>query len=140
MAQHLRVRVKVLKRQSAVGSGYLTANSYSTLSDKSLIKNFIGKDGIEHSLVNCFDFRPYKQAIATYALSETGASTVSLIGTAVDAGISPANNATISSDQTYYMSRIDSVVFDEFGDCIYLQRWRIRESKYSRNSWNVCIE
>ena len=115
-ATTLRVKVKVLKRQSVVGSGYLTANSYSTLSDKSLIKNFTGKDGIEHSLVNCFDFRPYKQAIATYALSETGASTVSLIGTAVDAGISPSNNATISSDQSYYMSRIDSVVFDEFGD------------------------
>lgn len=112
----LRVKVKVLRRQSVVGSGYLTANSYSAIENKNLVKNFTGKDGIEHSLLNCFDFRPYKQAVATYSLSQDGASTVTSLSTAISSGISPANNSTISSTQSYYMSRIDSVVFDAFGD------------------------
>ena len=114
----LSVKVKVLRRQSTLGSGYLTANSYSTLANKNLIRNFEGKDGISYNLINCFDFRPYKQPLATYALGIAGASTVTALSNAIVAGISPANEATIVSNQSYFMSRIDSVVLDEFGDTI----------------------
>jgi len=112
----LRVKVKVLRRQSTLGSGYLTANSYSTLPNRNIVRNFLGKDSIEYTLMNCFDFRPYKQATASYSLGVSGASTVNSLSEAIDKGISPSNEATIISDQSYYMSRIDSVIFDEFGD------------------------
>ena len=114
----LRVKVKVLRRQSTIGSGYLTANSYSTLANKNLVKNFECKDGISYNLINCFDFRPYKQASVSYSLGIAGASTVTALSSAIVAGISPSNEATIVSDQSYFMSRIDSVVLDEFGDTI----------------------
>ena len=54
----LRVKVKVLRRQSTQGSGYLTVNSYSGLTNPNLIKSYVGKDGIEYNLFNAFDFRP----------------------------------------------------------------------------------
>ena len=114
----LRVKVKALRRQSTLGSGYLTANSYSALTNKNLVKNFEGKDGISYDLINSFDFRPYKQPLSSYSLGVAGASTVTALSGAIVPGISPANNATIISNQSYFMSRIDSVVLDEFGDTI----------------------
>ena len=114
----LRVKVKVLRRQSTLGSGYLTANSYSALTNKNLVKNFEGKDGISYDLINSFDFRPYKQPLASYSLGTSGASTVTALSSAIVPGISPSNEATIVSSQTYFMSRVDSVVLDEFGDTV----------------------
>ena len=114
----LRVKVKALRRQSTLGSGYLTANSYSALSNRNLVKNFEGKNGISYDLINSFDFRPYKQPLSSYSLGVAGASTVTALSSAIVPGISPANNATIISNQSYFMSRIDSVVLDEFGDTI----------------------
>ena len=114
----LRVKVKALRRQSTLGSGYLTANSYSALSNRNLVKNFEGKNGISYDLINSFDFRPYKQPLSSYSLGVAGASTVTSLSSAIVPGISPANNATIISNQSYFMSRIDSVVLDEFGDTV----------------------
>ena len=112
----LRVKVKVLRRQSTQGSGYLTVNSYSGLTNPNLIKSYVGKDGIEYNLFNAFDFRPYKQPLASYALGTSGASTVSSLTAGIVPGISPANESSIVSSQAYYMSRVDSIVLDEFGD------------------------
>lgn len=114
----LKVKVKVLRRQSTQGSGYLTANSYSSLTNKNLVKNFESKDGKVYNLVNSFDFRPYKQPSASYALSPAGASTVNSLSYSITAGVSPSHESLIISNQSYYMSRIDSVVLDEFGDTI----------------------
>jgi hypothetical protein len=112
----IRVKVKVLRRQSTLGSGYLTVDSYSTLPNKNLVGNFVGKNGVNYNLSNCFDFRPYKQPLAAYALGTSGASTVTALSSAIVPCISPSNENTIQSSQSYFMSRIDSVVLDEFGD------------------------
>ena len=112
----LKVKVKALRRQSTQGSGYLTVNSYSDLTNDNLIKIFTGKSGIEYNLSNCFDFRPYKQPLASYALGTAGASTVDSLVAGIVPGISPSNNISIVSTQAYYMSRVDAVVLDEFGD------------------------
>jgi hypothetical protein len=114
---NLRIRVKVLRRTSVVGSGYLTINSYSNISadSKQLIKSFTGKNGIEFNLLNTYDFRPYASPVVAYTIGTAGAPTAYIVSTTVVAGIQPSTDSSISATQSYYMSRIDSVVLDEFG-------------------------
>ena len=111
----LRIKVKVLKRTSTQGSGYITVDSYSTLASKNLVKDFVGKNGIVYNLVNCFDFRPYSTPLVSYSVGVAGAPSASVSGTTVVPGIQIANESTISATHAYYMSRVDSVVIDELG-------------------------
>ncbi len=113
---NLRIKVKVLKRTSNLGSGYITASSYSGLASRNLIQNFTGKNGITYDLVNSFDFRPYITPAVSYSIGISGAPSVSIVSPTVVLGISPSNESSITSNHAYFMSRIDSVVIDEFGD------------------------
>ena len=112
---NLRIRVKVLRRTSTVSSGYLTVDSYTNVPNKYLIKTFYGKNDIGYNLLNSYDFRPYASPVVAYTIGIAGAPTASVITTSVIFGIQPASDGNISATQEYYMSRIDSVVLDEFG-------------------------
>ena len=76
---NLRIKVKVLKRTSNLGSGYITASSYSGLASRNLIQNFTGKNGITYDLVNSFDFRPYITPAVSYSIGISGAPSVSIV-------------------------------------------------------------
>ena len=112
---NLRIRVKVLRRTSTVGSGYLTIDSYTNVPNKYLIKTFYGKNDVEYNLLNSYDFRPYASPVVAYTIGTAGAPTASVVSTTVISGIQPASDSNISATQQYYMSRIDSLVLDEFG-------------------------
>ena len=111
----LRIRAKVLRRTSTVGSGFLTVDSYTGVSSDYLIKTFMGKNAIEYNLLNSYDFRPYANPVVAYTIGTAGAPTASVVSTTVVNGIQPAADSNIAATQEYYMSRIDSVVLDEFG-------------------------
>ena len=120
----LLVRFKYLKRTSTVGGGYLVANSYDTVSSKYLVHNYTTKDLIEHDLLNSYDFRPYATSNVDPSTGSGGAPTVNSATPAaldINRGLTPANGATVSGDQTYYMSRIDSVVLDEYSNISLLK-------------------
>ncbi len=112
---NLRIRVKVLRRTSTVGSGYLTVNSYTGVTSKSLINTSIGKNNTKYNLLNCYDFRPYANPVVPYTLGAADATSAPNVGTTIEAGIQIASDSNISATQSYYMSRIDSIVLDEFG-------------------------
>jgi hypothetical protein len=112
---NLRIRVKALRRTSTVGSGYLTVDSYTNVPSKHLVKTFYGKNDVEYSLLNSYDFRPYATPLVAYTIGTAGAPTASVASITVVSGIQPAADSSISATQEYYMSRIDSLVLDEFG-------------------------
>ena len=112
----LRIKVKVLKRTSTLGNGYITVDSYSSVTSKNLVKDYVGKNGLSYNLVNSFDFRPYVNPTVSYSVGVAGAPSASVVAIAIVPGIQPSNESTITSTHAYYMARVDSVVIDEFGD------------------------
>ena len=113
---NLRIKVKVLKRTSNLGSGYISSSSYNTIPSKNLIQNYVGKNGVTYNLIDSFDFRPYLSPVVSYAVGISGAPSASVVATTVVLGVQPSNDSSITSTQSYYMSRMDSVVIDELGD------------------------
>ena len=111
----LRMKVKVLRRTSTVGSGYITVDSYANVPSKSTIKPYFDKSSVEFNPLNCYDFRPYASPVVEYSVGAAGAPTASSVSTSVTSGIQPSIDSSISGTQTYYMSRIDSLIIDEFG-------------------------
>ncbi len=114
----LLIRFKYLRRNTSVNGGYLSVDSYESISEdeKHLIQAYVSKEAREYNLLDCFDFRPYARNMVT---PSTGANAD--IVTASELVISPreivpALNSTISSDQTYFMARMDSVVLDEYSN------------------------
>ena len=113
---NLRIKVKVLKRTSNLGSGYISSSSYNSVPSKNLIQNHVGKNGVTYNLIDSFDFRPYLSPVVSYAVGVSGAPSASVVATTVVLGVQPSNDSSITSTQSYYMSRMDSVVIDELGD------------------------
>jgi len=112
---NLLMKVKVLRRTSTIGSGYLTVDSYNNVTSKTLIKLYYGKNGVEYNLLNAYDFRQYVTPVVTYSTSSAGAPTATVVSKTIISGVSPSIDSSISSTQSYYMARIDSLVVDEFG-------------------------
>ena len=113
---NLRMKIKVLRRTSTVGSGYLTVDSYTNVTKKELIKTYAGKNGITNNLLNSYDFRPYVTPVVAYSIGIAGAPTATTTSSTITGGIQPSIDSSISATHAYYMSRIDSIVIDEFGD------------------------
>jgi hypothetical protein len=114
---NLRIRMKILDR-SAETNGYLTVNSYSTTTKKSLIKNLASKNGLDFDLLNCFDFRPYAvpQVVTPLPTASSNPPTVAPVALTLTGSIPISNNSVISSGQTFNMSRIDTIFIDDLGD------------------------
>ena len=113
---NLRMKIKVLRRTSTVGSGYLTVDSYTNVTKKELIKTYVGKNDVTNNLLNSYDFRPYVTPVVAYSIGVAGAPTATTTSNTIIGGIQPSIDSSISATHAYYMSRIDSIVIDEFGD------------------------
>lgn len=113
------VKFRFLDRTSTVGGGFLSIDSYSTVGDKLyLVQNYTSKARVEYNLFNAYDFRPYVNRLQVPGLSASGAPTVNSASQAItiSRGVTPAFNTTISADQTYFMSRMDAIVVDEYSN------------------------
>jgi hypothetical protein len=121
---NLLIEFRYLKRTSTVGGGYLIANSYANVTSKYLVHNYTSRSLVEHNLMDSYDFRPYASDIVAPSLGSAGAPTISSsspTALSITRGIAPANSATLMGNQTYYMSRIDSVVLDEYSNITLLK-------------------
>ena len=115
----LLIKFKYLTRGSSIGGGFLTVDSYSheSLTDNlNLIQNYIGKDSREYNLLNCFDFRPYAQKLVTPSRNTNAPLVIETDLIIEPRSVIPSVGSSISSDQTYFMSRVDSVVLDEYSN------------------------
>jgi len=125
----LVVNFKVFKRDSTIGAGYLTVDSYVNV-EKSDIPTYTAGNGIVYDLASAFDFRPYATVQGmTYAISASGAPTAPSYTDMVDATsaksinatVSPANNTFVTANIEHYVSRIDSIIASDSGEIRYVK-------------------
>ncbi len=115
----LLIKFKYLSRSSSIGGGFLTSDSYSheSLTDNlNLIQTYVDKSAKEHNLLNSFDFRPYAQKLVTPSRNTNAPLVIETDLQIEPRAVVPSAGSSISSDQTYYMSRVDSVVLDEYAN------------------------
>ena len=126
---NLLVTFKYLSRDNTSGNGYLTANSYSTVTSKHLVKSFSGKNLEQYNLIDSIDFRPYKDT-TIFPVSKNAGRAAALSVSMSDVANLPilgkegalfANNSVVNSTYNCYLSRIDSVVLDEYGSTLIVK-------------------
>jgi hypothetical protein len=126
-SNNLLVEFKYLDR--VVSGGYLTTNSYpQSLKDR--VSKYTAKNVTSYNLLESIDFRPYAKAEISVASQSGQAPTPSAPESNLSfrakvggksAYSSFANEAVVSSTQSYYLSRIDSVVLDEYGNTLLIK-------------------
>lgn len=136
----LTIKLNVFQINPSTGQYFFTINSYpiDDVSDplpagkvrSNQIPVYIGSNRKVYNLRECFDFRPYadKDALASYtATSASGAPTITSEAdskTPVFSGtdyIIPALNQVAITDIEHYLSRIDSIVVDSYGNFSIIQ-------------------
>ncbi len=122
----LTIKLKVFQLSTSTGEYFFTVNSYPNTMDPNDIPVYISEAGVRYNLRECFDFRPYvnKTAAADYNALTAGAAPT-ITGT-VDAtapsfttfgpALIPAVNQSATTDIEYYLTRVDSIVADSYGE------------------------
>lgn len=111
----LQIKATVFRRTSLFGGSYLDINSYNN-ADRSLVRKYTTKNGKQLDLLSSYDFRPYAVPWVSYSVTAGGAETASAVDLEVAGDIVPATQGFITSTQTYYLSRIDSIAIDAGGN------------------------
>jgi hypothetical protein len=129
----LTIGMGVFQTTTSSGKPFYSINSYPNSLDEWEIPTYVSASGQTYNLRECFDFRPMidKDTNASYsALTAGAAGTVTtLVGSNsftfttlydISAGLIkpliPAVGNATTTDLEYYMSRIDTVVCDSYGD------------------------
>ena len=134
----LTIGMAVFQTNTSTGKPFYTINSYPNSLDAWEIPTYVSASGIPYNLRECFDFRPMvdKDANASYTALSAGAAgtVVTLVGSNsitfnnlynVGGGLPkpliPAVGNATTSDLEYYMSRIDTVVADSYGELLLIK-------------------
>jgi len=121
----LTVRLKVFEASPSTGEYFFTINSYPNTVDRYDIPVHVSESGIRYNLRDCVDFRPYrdKDPLADFGATAGSAPTISgTVGFAApsfsDYGtpLIPAFGNNITTDIEYYLSRVDTIVADSYGE------------------------
>lgn len=122
----LTVKLKVFQISAGTGEYFFTINSYPNSLDSYDIPVYIAESGGRYNLRECFDFRPYvnKDAAVDYTDITAGAAGVvtalvdvtAPVFSAYGTPLLPAVNQSITTDIEYYLSRVDTIVCDSYGD------------------------
>ena len=130
-ANNLIVELKCLKLDNIDSSSYLTANSYPE-SAKQYLRNYTTDDGVSHDLLSSYDFRKYKQSLKEPASDFSLISSYMVLADADSLLVREkfpgadkhtgmlAVNSVINSTIEHYLSRVDSVVLNEYGDTLLM--------------------
>jgi len=110
----LIVEVRYLDR--SLKAGFLTADSYANVNKTHLVKKYTAKSLEAYDIFSCYDLRPYANSKVEVKNSILGAVSVISQETKIISNRNIANNSVINSTQSYYLSRMDSLVTDEFGN------------------------
>lgn len=122
----LTIRLKVFQISTSTGRYFFTINSYPNTLDPNDIPVYVSEAGVRYNLRECFDFRPHVNKTAAADYDNNNAATAPTITGLVDAtapsfttyGVSliPAVNQSATTDIEYYLTRVDVVVADSYGD------------------------
>lgn len=125
----LTVKLKVFQISAGTGDYFFTINSYPNTLDRYDIPVYVSSTGARYNLRECFDFRPYVNIDSNVDytdLTEGSAGTVTALVDATapvfsSAPLIPAVNQTATTDIEYYLSRVDTIVCDSYGEISILK-------------------
>lgn len=122
----LFAQLKVFQISVGTGEYFFTINSYPNTLDRYDIPVYISTGGARYNLRECFDFRPYVNKDAAVDYTDTAKASAGLVTSPVDssspdfsdygAPLVPAVNQSGTTDIEYYLSRVDTIVCDSYGE------------------------
>ena len=122
----LTIQMSVFEASNSTGEYFFTINSYPNTLERYEIPTYVSSSGREFNLRECFDFRPhvnkdtsadYNNASAASAPTLTtpvGSNTIAFNNLGVP--LLPAASQAITTDIEFYLSRIDTIVCDSYGE------------------------
>jgi hypothetical protein len=125
-AAELTIHFRVFELNTAAGDYFFTVNSYPNTLDTNNIPIYESAKGMRFNLRECFDFRPHvnKDPLADYNATTPAAAPTISAGVESTApafsdngvGLIPALNSSATTDIEYYLSRIDLITVDSYGE------------------------
>ena len=122
----LTIKLKVFQISTGTGEYFFTINSYPNTLDRYDIPVYVSTSGARYNLRECFDFRPYVNKDAAVDYTDTTPQSAGTVTAEVDsttpsfttygAPLIPAVNQSATTDIEYYLSRVDTIVCDSYGD------------------------
>ena len=125
----LTVKLKVFQISTGTGSYFFTINSYPNTLDRYDIPVYVSESGMRYNLRECFDFRPYVVKDSNVDYTDTTPGAAGTVTALVDATaptfsstpLIPAVNQAITTDIEYYLSRMDTIVCNSYGEITLLK-------------------
>lgn len=127
----LTIKLKVFQISSSTGEYFFTINSYPNTLDRYDIPVYVSEAGARYNLRECFDFRPYVNLDSNVSYGHLTAGAAGTVVALVDeispafsthgTPLLPAVNQTITTDLEYYLSRVDTIVCDSYGELSLIQ-------------------
>ena len=124
------VNLKVFEVNNTTGEYFFTINSYPNTLDRFDIPTYVSDSGRVYSLRDSFDFRPHinKDAAASYSADVNSAPTITatvgtyaLSFTEKGTPLVPAAQQSLQTDIEHYLTRIDTVACDSYGEIVLIK-------------------
>ena len=122
--ENLSIQVGVFQLSNVSGEAFFTINSYPNSLDRYEIPTYVSSSGRRFNLRDCFDFRQYtnKDTAADYTNVSAPGPVLSNIPVGSNTiafsnpPLLPALGNSITTDLEYYLTRIDTIVCDSYGE------------------------
>mgnify|MGYP000241518376 CR=1 FL=1 len=122
----LTIQLKVFEVNVNTGEYYFSINSYPNTLDTSDIPVYTGSNGVRYNLRECLDFRPHVVKDSNVDYTDTTPASAGTVSANVDVtppsfignglGLIPAINTSVTTDIEYYLSRVDVITVDSYGE------------------------
>jgi len=122
----MTVQLKVFQVNTSTGEHFFSINSYPNSLEAWEIPSYVSGSGTVYNLRDCFDFRAHvnKDASADYNNTSAGSAptistqvgTYALSFSNVGQPLTPAAQQSLQTDLEYYLTRIDTIACDSYGN------------------------
>ena len=123
--------MKAFKLEASTGNYFFTINSYPNTLERYEIPSYTSESGQVYNLRDCFDFRPHVDKISNANYTATIPAQAPTITTTVGTQpitfatapnpLIPAAQQSLQTDLEHYLSRIDTIACDSYGDIILIK-------------------
>jgi hypothetical protein len=123
--------MKAFKLSASTGNYFFTINSYPNTLERYEIPSYTSESGQVYNLRDCFDFRPHVDKISNANYTATIPAQAPTITTTVGTQpitfatapnpLIPAAQQSLQTDLEHYLSRIDTIACDSYGDIILIK-------------------
>jgi len=127
----LYTTMKAFKLNASTGQYFFTINSYPNTLEGWEIPSYTSESGQVYNLRDCFDFRPQVDKISNANYTATIPAQAPLISVTVGTQpitfatapnpLIPAAQQSLQTDLEHYLSRIDTIACDSYGDIILIK-------------------